>query len=105
MAEGDDALGVVLYITTILTGLIGIITIAPLMAELYLFHVLDRVNAEVTEEGVLAGFSAINGLLAVAVHSNNPNIDPILPTTIAALTFLFLAIKLELGAGYELRGG
>ncbi|AFL94541.1 hypothetical protein CL1_0330 [Thermococcus cleftensis] len=104
MAEGDDALGVILYLTTIFTGLIGIITIAPLVAELYLFHVLDRLDANVTDKAVLAGFSAINGLLAVTVHSGDPNIDPILPTVITALTFLFLAIKLESGAGYEVRG-
>ncbi|WP_232461676.1 hypothetical protein [Thermococcus pacificus] len=95
---------VALYISTIITGLIGIITVVPLVAELYLFHVLKRVDAKITDEGVLASFSAINVLLAVAVHSNDPNVDPLLPTIITALTFLFLAIKLESGAGNEVCG-
>ena len=105
MTENDDGLGVALYVATIITGLIGIITIVPLVAELYLFHTLGKINARVTEEGVLAGFSAINALLAVAVHSNDPNVDSILPTIITALTFLFLAIKLEPGASHEVCGG
>ncbi|KUH32772.1 hypothetical protein APY94_08275 [Thermococcus celericrescens] len=104
MGEGDDALGIALYILTIFTGLIGIITIAPLVAELYLFHVLGRLKAKVTDEAVLAGFSAVNGLLAVAVYSNDPNVDPFLPVLIATLTFLFMAIKLELGVNHEVRG-
>ncbi|QDA31085.1 hypothetical protein FH039_04960 [Thermococcus indicus] len=80
MGEGDDALGIALYILMIFTGLIGILTIAPLVTELYLFHVLGRLKVKVTDEAVLAGFSAVNGLLAAAVHSNDPNVDPILPT-------------------------
>jgi hypothetical protein len=104
MGEGDDALGVALYILTIFIWLIGILTIAPLVTELYLFHVLGRLKAKVTDEAVLAGFSAVNGLLAVAVHSNDPNVDPFLPVLIATLTFLFMAIKLELGVNHEVRG-
>lgn len=104
MAEDDNALIAALYIATISTGLIGIITVVPLVAELYLLHVLKRINVKVTYEGILASFTAINGLLAVAVHSNDPNINLLLPTIITALTFLFLAIKLESGASHEVCG-
>jgi len=89
----------------IFTGLVGIITLAPLVTEPYLLHILDnRIKAEVTEEGVLIGFSAVNGLLAVAVHSPDFGVDPFLPTLIATLTFLFMAIKLEVGVSHEVRG-
>ena len=103
MAKTDDGLGVALYIATILTGLIGIVTIVPLVAELYLFHALGRIDAKVTEEGLLAGFSAINALIAFEFYSSPEHEDPFLPATFATLTFLAMALMLELGVSHEVR--
>ncbi|WP_297476216.1 hypothetical protein [Thermococcus sp.] len=103
MAESADSLEAALYISTLVTGLVGIITVAPLLTEMYLLHALDRVKAGITTEGLLAGFSAVNGLIAFELYSTPEHTDPFLPATLATLTFLAMALMLELGGSHEVR--
>jgi len=103
MGNPEDVLEFALYISTLVTGIFGVVTIAPLLAELYLLHVLEKMEARITTEGLLAGFSAANRLIAFAFYSSPEHADPFLPATLATLTFLAMALMLELGAGHEVR--
>lgn len=98
----EDALKLGLYFVMGLSGVVGVVTIPMLISEFYLLYVLSKRSIPVTEEALLGTFTALNVLLAVTLYSGDFN--PLLPAVISALTFLVLAVFIEVGVLCEVRG-
>ncbi len=106
MKNKNNDLEIILSMINVLIGAFGIITIPAMVSQLYLYYVLEKGGREFTREGVLGGFIALNGLLALAVRSNDGMFSEvaILATAMATIAFLLYAVHLEVVWNHEVRG-
>ncbi|AIU70157.1 hypothetical protein TEU_07330 [Thermococcus eurythermalis] len=102
MAKEGNTLELVLYFVAAFLGVIGLVTIPALVAELYLLHAISKRNLAVTGEAVLATFTALNGAFVFVIYAMD--VDPFLPVVLSTLTFLVLAVLIEGGVCCEVCG-